>query len=111
MIYKFKSKAAADLIMLEDNGRAILKIIGKADPQTLKQGIVQPPEMPAAIAALRQAVQEEEAGLRDKANTAREAGRTASAGGQGISLRQRALPFIQMLERCYAEKKEIVWGV
>jgi len=111
MIYKFKSKAAGDLIMLEDNGRAILSIIGKADPQTLKQGIVQPPEMPAAIAALQQAVAEEEARMLEKANAAREAGRPIPTGGQGITLRQRSLPFIRMLERCHAENKEIVWGV
>ena len=111
MIYKFKSKAAGDLIMLEDNGRAILAIIGKADPQTLKQGIVQPPEMPAAIAALQQAVAEEEAQMLEKAKAAREAGRPIPRSGQGISLRQRSLPFIRMLERCHAENKEIVWGV
>lgn len=111
MIYKFKSKAAGDLIMLEDNARAILAIIGKADPQTLKQGIVQPPEMPAAIAALQQAVAEEEAQMLEKAKAAREAGRPIPTSGQGISLRQRSLPFIRMLERCHAENKEIVWGV
>ena len=111
MIYKFKSKAAGDLIMLEDNGRAILSIIGKADPQTLKQGIVQPPETPAAIAALQQAVAEEEARMLEKAHAAREAGRPIPTSGQSISLRQRSLPFIRMLERCHAENKEIVWGV
>jgi len=111
MIYKFKSKAAGDLIMLEDSGRAILALIGKADPQTLKQGIVLPPEMPAAIAALRQAVTEEEARMLEKANAARDAGPPLPASGQGISLRQRSLPFIRMLERCHAENKEIVWGV
>ena len=31
MLYKFKSKAAGDLIMLEPNGRRVLEIIGK-DP-------------------------------------------------------------------------------
>ena len=29
MLYKFKSKAAGDLIMLEPNGRRVLEIIGK----------------------------------------------------------------------------------
>ena len=39
MLYKFKSKAAGDLIMLEPNGRRVLQIIGK-DPQP--QGIILP---------------------------------------------------------------------
>ena len=111
MIYKFKSKAAGDLIMLEDNGRAILTIIGKADPQTLKRGIIQPPEMPAAIAALQLAVAAEETPILEKANATQQVGRPMHTGGQGISLRQRSLPFIRMLERCHAENKEIVWGV
>ena len=29
MLYKFKSKSTADLIMLEPNGRRVLEIIGK----------------------------------------------------------------------------------
>jgi hypothetical protein len=47
----------------------------------------------------------------EKAHAAREAGRPIPTGGQGITLRQRSLPFIRMLERCHAENKEIVWGV
>ena len=111
MIYKFKSKATVDLIMLEENGRTILRIIGKADPQTLKQGFVLPKDMPAAIAALQAAVIDEETRTQEKAQAAREAGRTDTGAIQGIGLRQRSLPFIRMLERCYVENKEIVWGV
>ena len=35
MIYKFKSKAAGDLIMLQPNGESILKIIGQGEPAQL----------------------------------------------------------------------------
>ena len=111
MIYKFKSKVTGDLIMLEENGRAILTIIGKTDPQTFKKGIVLPADMPAAMAALQQAVAEEEGRAQEKVDAARESGRRLASSGQGVSLRQRSLPFIRMLERCHAENKEIVWGV
>jgi hypothetical protein len=111
MIYKFKSKATGDLIMLEENGRTILRIIGKTDPQALKQGIVLPKDMPAAIATLQEAVIHEEARNQEKAHAAPEAGRANAGAIQGIGLRQRSLPFIRMLERCHAENKEIVWGV
>ena len=46
MLYKFKSKAAGDLIMLEPNGRRVLDIIGK-DPGA--KGIILPEEMPPAM--------------------------------------------------------------
>ena len=41
MLYKFKSKAAGDLIMLEPNGRRVLQIIGK---EPGPKGIVLPEE-------------------------------------------------------------------
>lgn len=109
MLYKFKSKAAGDLIMLEPNGRRVLQIIGK-DPGP--QGIVLAAEMPAAIRALEAAIEREEADQRAAAEAARAEGREARASGEeAVSLRQRAKPFIDMLRRCEAAGKEIVWGV
>ena len=49
MLYKFKSKAAGDVIMLEGNGRRVLEIMGKAPGP---QGIILPVQMAAGIAAL-----------------------------------------------------------
>jgi len=53
MLYKFKSRAAADLILLEPQGRQILEIIGKTPGPT---GIVTAAQIPAALAALEAAV-------------------------------------------------------
>lgn len=107
MLYKFKSQAAGDLIMLEPNGRRVLEIIGKdAGPQ----GIIQPGEMPAAIAALDAAIQREEAEQKAAIDEATAQGKVPPRFGD-VSLRQRAVPFIDMLKRCSAAGKEIVWGV
>lgn len=105
-LYKFKSKAAGDLIMLEPNGRRVLEIIGKADSASGSKGILLPQEMPAAIAALEAAVAKEEQDKRE----AQERGE-APPRAEGISLHQRAVPFIDMLQRCHHADKEIVWGV
>jgi hypothetical protein len=107
MLYKFKSKAAGDLIMLEPNGRQVLQIIGK---DTGPKGIILPEEMPAAIAALEAAVAREEADRKEAAegSEAKDAGASRSGG---ISLRQRAVPFVDMLRRAEKAKQEIVWGV
>jgi hypothetical protein len=107
MLYKFKSKAAGDLIMLEPNGRQVLEVIGK-DPGP--KGIILPEQMPGAIQALERAVERQE--MEHKA-----AVEEAIAKGQpapkfdAVSLRQRAVPFIDMLRRCEKAGKEIVWGV
>jgi len=107
MIYKFKSKAAGDLIMLEPNGRRVLEIIGK-DPAP--KGIILPEAMPAAIEALEGAIAREEAEQKAQVEEAKAQGQVPPRF-DGVSLRQRAVPLIDMLKRCSAAGKEIVWGV
>jgi len=110
MIYKFKSKATGDLIMLQAHGQTLLKIIGKSDAEQLQRGILLPEDMPRAILALQQAVSDEEQARSELAQQATAQGQTPPPAPT-VSLRQRSLPFIQMAQRCMAEKKEIVWGV
>ena len=107
MLYKFKSKAAGDVIMLQPNGRQILEIIGKSDADQLVKGIILPAEMPAALTALHNAIAADQA--RRQAQTEQEA--SAGIDLNPITLRQRAQPFIEMLQRCQKADKEIVWGV
>lgn len=108
MLYKFKSKATGDLIMLEPNGRRVLEIIGKdAGPS----GIVLPEQMPSAIAALEAAITHEEAEQKAQAVKAGGQGEVPQRGTEAVSLRQRAVPFLEMLRRAQKANKEIVWGV
>ena len=107
MLYKFKSKAAGDLIMLEPNGRRVLEIIGK-DPGP--KGIIEPAQMPGAIAALDAAIAKEEADHQAAVDEAKAAGKPAPKAPD-VSLRQRAVPFIDMLKRCEKAGADIVWGV
>ncbi|HYD75672.1 DUF1840 domain-containing protein [Ramlibacter sp.] len=106
MLYKFKSKAAGDLIMLEPNGRRVLQIIGK-DPGP--KGIIEPDQMPAAIQALEAAILKEEAEQQEAIADARAKGQVPPTFAE-VSLRQRALPFIDMLTRCQKAGADIVWG-
>jgi hypothetical protein len=107
MLYKFKSKAAGDLIMLEPNGRRVLEIIGKdAGPK----GIILPEEMPGALRALESAITREEAEQEAAIEEAKAKGQVPPRFAD-VSLRQRAVPFIDMLKRCSTAGKEIVWGV
>ena len=108
MLYKFKSKAAADLIMLQPHGRRLLDIIGK--DHSLAKGILLPEQMPAAIAALEAAIAREEAAQKAASEEAVARGEEPPRF-EGVSLRQRATPFIEMLRRCEKAGKEVVWGV
>jgi hypothetical protein len=107
MLYKFKSKAAGDLIMLEPNGRRVLQIIGK-DPGP--KGIILPEEMAGAEKALQAAIEQEEAEHQAMIDEAKAKGQVPPKF-EAVSLRQRAVPFIDMLRRSENEKAEIVWGV
>jgi hypothetical protein len=108
MLYKFKSKAAADLVMLEINGRRILEIMGKAD--SLHQGIVLPADMRSAIQALETAVVEQEEQRKHLSEQAKSQGETPPRFDE-VSLRQRAAPMIEMLRRCEKADQDMVWGV
>ena len=105
MLYKFKSPASGDLVMLEANGRRVLEIIGK---QTGPTGIILPEQMAEAIQALEAAV-----ALEDAQSAAADGNQPLSANPTepAVGLRTRAWPFVEMLRRCQAANKEIVWGV
>ena len=114
MLYRFKSKNAGDVIMLEPNGRQVLEIIGK---EAGSRGIVLPEQMPAALQALRTAIEQDEAQERQRLleqDTQRRAqgdGAVSSHQPPGVTLRHRALPFMQMLESSHRDGDSIVWGV
>jgi hypothetical protein len=107
MIYKFKSKAAGDVIMMGPSGDHVLRIIGK--PPGAK-GIIEPAAMPAAIAAIEQAIADEEAARRQAEADAEAEGRTLPPR-EAVTLRQRAWPLVDMLKRAHAAGQDIVWGV
>lgn len=110
MLYKFKSKVTGDLIMLEPNGRQILQLIGKGDDTSLTKGILQPSEMTAAVAALERAIAEDDAAQEKRQQEAQAAGETLPLS-ETVSLRQRAVPFLDMLQRSQRDDTDIVWGV
>ena len=110
MLYKFKSKTAGDVIMLEANGRKILEIIGK---DACPEGIILPEDMPAALTSLHEAIaQEESHDHNHNQNHGHGHGHDEDKSvGDALGLRQRAMPFIDMLQRNQSAKTEVVWGV
>lgn len=108
MLYKFKSKNAADVIMLEPNGRQILQLIGKSPAG---QGIITPSEAAGAISALSAALEREEQAASTPSAEAAEADSETDEQRNPVSLRQRAAPFLELLHRAQKDGTEIVWGV
>lgn len=105
-VYRFKSRETGDLVMLKQHGQRMLEILGKSPDGP---GIIQPAEMNGAIQAIRAAVE-----LDDVARQKQKAEETAGneeGPTDPVSLRMRAAPFIEMLQRCEKAGVEIVWGV
>jgi len=105
MIYKFKSKAAADLIMTGPIGDRVLTLIGKGPAA---KGIIEVAELPGAIQALEQAVRAE---APQGPNAEDDDGGEPAASGDHVSLRRRLWPMVEMMKRALAGQEPIVWGV
>jgi hypothetical protein len=107
-MYRFKSKADADLIMMAPVGDQILRIIGR-EPSA--QGIIEVGAMRGAIASLEQAIAAADA-ERTRSRAAGLEDDDESAGGVvAIGLGQRAWPLLEMMRRSLAENADVVWGV
>ena len=107
MIYKFRSKAAGDVIMLGPTGDAVLRAAGR---EPAPQGIFEPAAMPAARAAIERAIEADDAARAEAETQARAEGAKARAG-DGLGLRQRAWPLVEMMKRAEGAGEPIVWGV
>ncbi|WP_306563586.1 DUF1840 domain-containing protein [Aquabacterium sp.] len=124
MSITFKSQATGDLFMVQAHAESLLKLLGKAPAA---KGIIEPKDMPAALEILRalgdEVAEDEGASAADRARDEdedkderedeREDGgqREPDFLGERVSLRLRAWPLIQMLEKAHAADKPIVWGV
>lgn len=108
MSLKLRCAATGDLLLLSATADQLLGLLGKSPAQP---GIIEPADMPAALQVLHnlptpgkdKAEAEGQEPEQDEAPT--------SFQDESVSLRQRAWPLIQMIERAQAAGKPIVWGV
>jgi len=107
----FKSQATGDLVMLKAHAEALLSAMGKSD---LSKGILVPADMPGALAVLKALPDDARRGSQEASDDAGEPVEPKpepAFADEAVSLRQRAWPLIQMIERAHAADKPIVWGV
>ena len=98
MIYKFKSAATGDVIMLGPHGDQLLRLLGR---EPALKGIIEPYQMAAAIQALQAAVANAEAAPAEPDEDRKDP----------VVLRQRLWPMIEMLRRAQQADEPVVWGV
>jgi len=109
-MYRFKSKADGDLMMMAPVGDQMLRLIGR---EPAAQGIIEVAALPAAIAALERAIADADAQAKKAgpAGTAPGDDGDGSDGARAIGIQQRAWPLLEMMRRSLAQRADIVWGV
>jgi len=104
----FRSKAAAEIIMLGDTARRLLESMGRCDAQgqAPERGVLRGPAVAEAIAALEAAVALEDAreGPRDPF-----ADEGVPAHRRPVRLAQRAFPLLAMLRAAQARGADVTW--
>lgn len=127
----FKSRASANIMMLDKHAKLILDLFGK----NLQQGIITSDETASAIEKLEQEINRikelekqeaaEKARQKDTLNDQRENDDGEAGGDEAeendekkepiepppVSFSARAYPFLQMLKAANRKKESIVWGV
>ncbi|MDO6386219.1 MULTISPECIES: DUF1840 domain-containing protein [unclassified Uliginosibacterium] len=112
MLITFKSRADGDVIMFGNVGRQMLAILGK-DPQDAK-GIVTQEQLPAAIAALRTAIEQDKTDNPpppEADNWGRDAveQQVQREREQNVSFARRAAPLLTMLEYARRDNTHVTW--
>jgi len=106
MLFTFKSASIGNLIMHEKSGKEILALLGK-NPED-QRGIITVDQLPSAILTLQAAVSADKAMMHQ---TTTQTNELEPSDNQTVSLSQRAVPFIEMLECALEDKEPVVWGV
>jgi hypothetical protein len=107
MPVKLRCTATADLLLLSALAQDLLARLGKDAAQA---GILEPQDMPAALRVLHD-LDDARPESAAKTSSADEPAPEPDFVDEAVSLRKRAWPLIQMIERALAAQKPIVWGV
>jgi hypothetical protein len=99
MLVRFHSDAGS-VIMFGDVASTVLKLMGQSGEVP---GALKPEDVPAALERLKRAV-----GMLPRSEPA---SGEAEAEGESpkVSLRQRAFPVVELLERCAKKRCDFIW--
>lgn len=104
----FQSDASGDVMMFDDVAHHMMDIMGK---EHTVRGVITVEQMPDCIARLKAAIAEDRARARGKPQGESEGGEEETGVSARVSLAQRALPLVELLERSLQREKPVLWGV
>ena len=101
MLVKFSSKAHADITMFGEVAMKLLKMMGRSGKVP---SAISAEDIPAALESLQKGVADADAHLEDQPPHEEEEGEE-----RRVSLHNRALPLIEMLETAAREDVPVMW--
>jgi hypothetical protein len=114
LIVIFQSPASGDVIMFGDVAKRMMKLMGK---EPTDKGIVTVEQLPDAIARIKAAIEEDKQQRAGRSPEDLPQTEPDGSGGRGqgsrpfVTLTQRAVPLLELLEWSLKKKKPVVWGV
>lgn len=103
----FRSEVGPDVMMFDPIAHRMMDLLGK---EHSAQGVVTVEQMPAAIAALKDAIAKDRAAQQAQPDDD-EDGDEETRPPRPVSLAQRALPLVELLEISLARGKPVTWGI
>ena len=108
MVFTFTSKAGADILMLAQHAKPIFELI---DKEPTERGILDVEQMPSALQALKQAIEDEKSTGNPSSSYDESLPERHGADVHAVvSLHQRAWPLVKMIERALELKEAVVWS-
>lgn len=112
MLVKFRSKAAADVMMYEEHAKQILDLLNK----DVKRGIITAAETAGAIDTLEKAIAESKLHPEDQqpdtgAQDENQDNDKEQESRQHVSFATRVYPFLEMLRAAQKDHYDVMWGV
>jgi hypothetical protein len=104
----FRSKAAGEIYMFQENARRVFEILGRSDDA---RGVITPDQLDDAIARLAAAIDDEKAQIKNAAQGGRGPGEDDRAAAQPVTLGQRVVPLLEMLRAAQAKRVDVTWGI
>ena len=106
MLVKFHSSTSGEIMMFAESARVILDILAK---DCSARGVITLEELPAAIAALRDAMRQRRGQAAEARPDAAKDDQREEGGELPVGFVQRATPFVELLERTLRDEGYVMW--
>ncbi|NVK41021.1 MAG: DUF1840 domain-containing protein [Oceanospirillaceae bacterium] len=107
MLITFSSDAYADITMLGDIAKQLIRLLGHS---VVVPGAILADDVPEALAQLRKALENPPPPADAKAKADRNDEDNEDEEGPAIGLARRAFPLLEMLEAAARDHKDVMWA-